>query len=148
MHVGVTATGVLEVYAKALENFAARRQCPLPCNLHELAELAIASDVTSERGRSESEVPLNGFPRAIHRRVKMLESLAFSEHLMLYHRQRGVAVKMIAREWFANPVSVWPARVLLRRLLPVSLVARVVRIKNRTQGVPPPVADFASIKKA
>jgi hypothetical protein len=70
----------------------------------------------------------------------MLESLAWSEHLILYHRQRAVALKMIMKEWARNPLSPLPARVLLRRFLPVSVVARVVKLKNRSRK---PVASYA-----
>ena len=132
MHVGVTAKGVLDVYAKAFETFAARRQCALPLNVREIAE-----EITSEKSPSaQAGIPLSGFPRSLHKRVKMLESLAFSEHLILYHRQRGVALKMVMREWMGNPFSPLPLRVLLRRLLPVSMVARVVKLKNRSRATP------------
>jgi len=148
MHVGVTATGVLNVYAKAFENFAARRQCSLPFDIREIAAATAARPLSSEGGGKESEVPLNGFPRAIHRRVKMLESLAFAEHLILYHQQRAVALKMIMREWLANPFSPLPLRVLLRRLLPVPMVARVVKLKNRSRVSAPLVASYPPRKKA
>jgi len=131
MHLGVTAKGVVNVYAKAFENFAARQQCALPFNVPKIAE-GMAARPSSSR---QSHV-LNGFPRAIHKRVKMLESLAFGEHLILYHRQRAVALKLIMREWVANPFSPLPLRVLLRRLLPVSMVARVVKLKNRSRSEP------------
>lgn len=148
MHVGVTAKGVLNVYAKAFENFSIRRQCSLPFDVHKIAEEVTGRPSSNKGGQKENEVPLNGFPQAIHRRVKMLESLAFGEHLVLYHKQRAVAMRMIMREWFANPFSPLPARVLLRRLLPGSIVAWVVRIKNRTRRPAPPLADYSSVKKA
>jgi glycosyltransferase involved in cell wall biosynthesis len=130
MHVEVTAKGVLNVYAKAFENFAARRQCPLPLDVHEIAKAEPMRDLSNENQKSD-DVPLSGFPQAIHRRIKMLESLAFAEHLILYHKQRTVALRMILREWLANPFSPLPLRVLLRRMLPVSMVSQVVKLKNR-----------------
>jgi glycosyltransferase involved in cell wall biosynthesis len=147
MHVGLTARGVVDVYAKAFENFAARRQCQVPVNVYKLAE-GVTGQQSSYQVVPNNEVPVNGFPRGIHRRVKMLEALAFGEHLILYHRQRTVALKMIMREWVANPLSPMPPRVLLRRLLPASVVARVVKIKNRSQNLPPSIADYATVKKA
>jgi glycosyltransferase involved in cell wall biosynthesis len=125
MEVSVTAKGVINVYAKAFENFAARRQSVLPLNVSEIVERNI-----DEHSVTKSAVPLNGFPRSIHKRVKMLESLAFAEHLILYHRQKWIALKMILREWSVNPLSPLPARVLLRRFLPRGVVSRVVKIKD------------------
>jgi glycosyltransferase involved in cell wall biosynthesis len=129
MQVSVTATGVLDVYAKAFENFAARRPCSFSFKVDEMPEGITARAIASTGGYFE--VPLNGFPQAIHKRVRMLENLAWSEHLILHHKQAGVAVKMILREWLSNPLSPMPLRVLLRRLLPVSVVARIVELKNR-----------------
>lgn len=139
IHVGVTATGVVDVYAKAFENFAIRQGCPAPLKVHELADGWPALGFSSLK--TSNDIPLNGFPPAIHRRVKMLESLAFGEHLILYHQQRGVALSMIMREWLANPFSPLPLRVLLRRLLPVSMVARVVKLKNGSRSAPERVAS-------
>ncbi|MBC8029383.1 MAG: glycosyltransferase family 4 protein [Pyrinomonadaceae bacterium] len=138
MHVGVTATGVVDVYAKAFENFAARRQCSVPLNVHAIAGAVAAQPLSA--AEMKNEIPLKGFPSAIHRRVRMLESLAFGEHLILYHKQRSVALRMIMREWRANPFSPLPLRVLLRRLLPVPMVARLVKLKNRSRSEPELVA--------
>ncbi|HWN11856.1 MAG TPA: glycosyltransferase family 4 protein [Pyrinomonadaceae bacterium] len=135
MHVGITATGVVDVYAKAFENFATRRRVVQAIDVHQIAREGAASDLSSA-----TEVPLNGLPRHLRRRVKMLESLAFSEHLVLYHNQRRVALGMIMREWLANPFSSMPLRVLLRRMLPVSMVARIVKLKNRSNSAPELVA--------
>ena len=139
MHVGLTATGVLEVYAKAFENFAARQHTTVPLDVKEIAANVAK---TSSSDDDTSGVPLNGFPPSIHRRVRMLEALAFCEHLILYHQQRMVALKMIMREWLANPLSAMPARVLLRRLLPVSMVARLVKLKNRSRQEPELIAHL------
>ncbi len=135
MHVGITATGVVDVYAKAFKNFATRRRVAQAIDVHQIAGEQAASDLSST-----SEVPLHGIPRPLRRRVKMLESLAFSEHLVLYHNQRRVALRMIMREWSANPLSSMPLRVLLRRMLPVSMVARIVKLKNRSNSTPELVA--------
>jgi len=145
MDVGVTATGVLNVYAKAFENFAARQQSAVPLNLHAIAQDVAAHGLSSPE--TSSEVPLRGFPRAIHRRVKMLESLAFGEHLILYHNQRSVALRMIMREWVANPLSPLPLRVLLRRLLPVPLVARIVKLMHRSRIAHQPIGDYSHGEK-
>jgi glycosyltransferase involved in cell wall biosynthesis len=143
MHVGLTALRVRDVYAKAFENFATRRNDLLSDKLQFVdasgsEPRAVATG--SARQIKTDEVPLAGFPVAIHRRVRMLEGLAWSEHLILYHRQRVVALKMIMKEWARNPLSPLPARVLLRRFLPVSVVARVVKLKNRSRK---PVASYA-----
>jgi glycosyltransferase involved in cell wall biosynthesis len=135
MHIGVTAPRVREVYARAFQNFAARRQGSLPPELYDTLLSHKLRFVADSKGTTPSttaeEIPLHGFPPALHRRVRMLESLAWSEHLILYHGQRGAALKMIAQEWLRNPLSALPARVLLRSFLPVSLVATVVNVKNR-----------------
>jgi glycosyltransferase involved in cell wall biosynthesis len=131
MHVGVTSKGVLEVYEKAFENFAARQQSPSPLDLRVIAK---GFENQASPHPAAAEVPLSGFPSSIHKRVRMLESLAFGEHLILYHRQTAVALKMIMREWVANPLSTLPLRVLLRRLLPVSMVAQVVKLKHRSRS--------------
>jgi glycosyltransferase involved in cell wall biosynthesis len=134
VHVGVTSRRVEEVYAKAFANFAARNRAPLALDVHEIADHAI--DTARVEDERDAPIPLNGFPVAIHRRVRMLETLAWSEHLILYHQQRAVAFKLIAKEWLRNPLSLQPARVLLRRLLPDSMVARVVKLKNRSRSTP------------
>ena len=143
MHVAVTSRRVADVYAKAFENFAARRQSSPSMDVK-----AIAANLSADHGPQPTtgEVPLNGFPTSIHRRVRMLETLAWSEHLVLYHRQRAVALKMITKEWLSNPLSPLPARVLLRRFLPVTFVARVVKLKDRFQG-PQLVANYSPTEK-
>jgi glycosyltransferase involved in cell wall biosynthesis len=141
MHIGVTALRVREVYAKALANFAVRHQLndiQLSSSEQLLAELpsdklqVVADSKQSTHMAEREEIPLHGFPADLHWRIRMLESLFWSEHLILYHRQRAVALKMIAREWCRNPLSALPPCVLLRRFLPVSLVAKVVKFKNRS----------------
>jgi glycosyltransferase involved in cell wall biosynthesis len=138
MHVGITCRRVREVYAMAFANFAAKNRVPLALDVHEIADHAI--DTARVEEEREAPIPLNGFPVAIQRRVRMLETLAWSEHLILYHQQRVVAFKLIAKEWLRNPLSLQPARVLLRRLLPDSMVARVVKLKNRSRSTPELVA--------
>jgi glycosyltransferase involved in cell wall biosynthesis len=128
MDVGITSRRVKEVYAKAFINFGARHQGQSTHRLHEFA----AQDTGCTPSKKAS-VPLNGFPVEIHRRVRMLEALAWSEHLLLYHHQRAMALKMIAKEWFRNPLSMQPGRVFLRRFLPSPVVGRVVKLKNRSR---------------
>ena len=138
MHVGVTAKGVLDVYAMAFKNFAARRQCSVPFDVHEMAKGVTVHPISGKEG----EVPLHGFPSTIHQRLRMLENLTWSESLMLYHKQPALAVRMILKEWQSNPLSSLPVRLLLRRLLPVSVVTRIVRLKNkRRQPVIQPNLD-------
>jgi glycosyltransferase involved in cell wall biosynthesis len=146
MHVGITSPGVRPVYERAFENFAKRRQLSVPVDIN-----AIAKGFAPARELDASvidSVPLAGFPVSLHRRIKMLETLAWSEHLILYHRQRAVAARMILKEWFRNPVSPLPLRVLLRRFLPVPFVARLVRIKNRSQVSPRFVTTYPPTNKA
>jgi glycosyltransferase involved in cell wall biosynthesis len=65
------------------------------------------------------------------KRVRMLEDLAWAEHLVLYQDQHGAALRFIARAWKENPLSLLPARVLLRRFLPAPLTRRVVSLKQK-----------------
>jgi glycosyltransferase involved in cell wall biosynthesis len=131
MHVGVTSQLVRDVYARAFETFAQRQPGSVTIDVRALAEQAASQPA------GQNVVPLNGFPTAIHKRVKMIESLAWSEHLVLYHRQRAVALQMIIREWMGHPLSLLPPRVLLRRFLPVSVVGRIVKAKHKTDGTAP-----------
>ena len=145
MHVAVTAPRVREVYARAFQNFAARRQRSLTLDVRELAASVSAVDRFAQE--QDNLVPLNGFPSKVHRRVRMLETLAWAEHLILYHQQRVVAVKLILQAWLANPFSLLPLRVLLRRLLPVSLVSCLVKLKNRSAGTAQLVANYSPTEK-
>ena len=145
MHVGVTTLGVQAVYDKAFESFRKRRQSgPVPGVAKIAADFTELEPPTSK----DAPVPLAGFPSSLHRRVAMLETLAWSEHLVLYHRQRALAASLILREWLRNPGSLLPARVFLRRFLPLSVVARVVKLKNRSQVAAPLVAGYPPTKKA
>lgn len=146
MHVGVTSLGVKHVYERAFQNFAERRQVAPAVDVSTIANAVATAPKPLPSG--DQVVPLAGFPAKLHRRVEMLETLAWSEHLVLYHRQRALAARMILREWFRNPVSPLPLRVLLRRFLPVSFVARLVRIKNRSQVSPHLVTTYPPTKKA
>ena len=145
MHVAVTAPLVREVYAWAFQNFTVRHQRSLTPNVRELAASVSVVDRVAEE--QDNLVPLKGFPSEVHRRVRMLETLAWSEHLILYHRQRAVALKLILQEWLANPLSLLPLRVLLRRLLPVSLVSGLVKLKNRSAGTAQLVASYSPTEK-
>jgi glycosyltransferase involved in cell wall biosynthesis len=130
MHVGITTQGVREVYAKALSVARARRSEPR-FDLNTLA--AGASEFEDGNTLARNEIPLNGFPHEIHARVRMLEAMAWSEHLILYHRQRTAALKLIARAWMTNPFSLLPPRVILRRFMPTRIVQKIVRLKNGPQ---------------
>lgn len=126
MDVGITTKAVREVYATAFENFSIRQNRALVLDVNQLSKIDQVPTV-----EQSMTVPLNGFPREIHERVRMLEALAWSEGLFQYHRQKTLALRIILREWLRHPLSPLPLRVLLRRLLPVSLVKRAVRFKNR-----------------
>jgi len=143
MHTAVTSQLVRDVYVKAFENFEQRS--------HRTSKVHIEALTASTRiGTSDKEevaVPLHGFPPAIHARVRMLESLCWAEHLLLYHQQRAVASKLILREWVRHPTSQLPPRVLLRRLLPASLVARIVRLKGGSPRLSPIIAKYSASEK-
>jgi glycosyltransferase involved in cell wall biosynthesis len=126
MHLAVTATRLRDVYEKAFERFNIRAKgvnAGLP-----------AYRTSTDAQLAATDVLLNGFPRAMHRRVEMLEALSWAEHLVLYQNQSRLAAKMIARECWRNPMSLVPPRVFLRRFLPVRLVATAVKLRRRSQG--------------
>ena len=145
MHVGVTTSGIKTVYEKAFENFGKRRQSAVGASAPEFADDLTKLEPPSSK---DAPVPLAGFPASLHKRVGMLETLAWSEHLVLYHRQRALAARLIVEQWLKNPASLMPARVFLRRFLPLCVVARVVMVKNRSQGSAPLVAGYPPTKKA
>jgi glycosyltransferase involved in cell wall biosynthesis len=126
MHAGITTQRVREVYQKALDA-ARKRLGEFHFALSEIDENASPADMTAEPAET---VPLHGFPFEIHPRVRMLEAMAWSEHLILYQQQRTVALKLILQQWIKNPLSLLAPRVLLRRFMPTSIVARIVRLKN------------------
>src|SRR5258708_20504625 len=63
-----------------------------------------ASETEDGSTFARNEIPLNGFPKEIHERVRMLEAMAWRDHLLLYHRQRTLAVKLTTRPWPTNPL--------------------------------------------
>lgn len=130
MHVGITATRVKDVYVRAVDNFAHRMRRPAPLDVDAIVN-AFAAEAPAEI-ESFDEVSLNGLPRELHKRVKMLEALIFAEYLLPSPKHRRVALKMIVHEWLANPLSSLPLRVLLRSTLPVSWVSRMVKFKNKS----------------
>ncbi|MDQ1637042.1 MAG: hypothetical protein QOF62_381 [Pyrinomonadaceae bacterium] len=140
MHVGITSLGIKEVYERALQNFATRRQIASTVNVGAIANRfgRAASELDAN---IVSSVPLEGVPVSLQRRVRMLEALAWSEHLFLYQRQRALAARMILREWVKSPASLLPVRVFLRCFLPVSFVKRVVKFRNRKHG---PLDSYAA----
>jgi glycosyltransferase involved in cell wall biosynthesis len=130
MHAGITTQRVREVYAKAL-TVAQTRLREQHFDVNPLDAGAFEGE---DRGTSaRNGVPLNGFPKEIHARVRMLESTTWSEHLILYHRQRAAALKLITRAWMKNPFSLLPPRVILRRFMPTPIVRKIVRLKNGAQ---------------
>jgi glycosyltransferase involved in cell wall biosynthesis len=137
MHVGITARGIRAVYEKALENFRERRPGRPVIKLSQLADNITTIHPSSY---NEAQVPLSGFPVFLHRRVTMLETLAWSEGLV-YHGQRALAARLILKEWRQNPGSFLPARMLLRRFLPDRVVAGIVKVKNRSRVSAPLAAS-------
>lgn len=124
MHVRITTKRVREIYARALHVARERRLTPDP---------DISLDAFESADRVTGELngnPLPGFPEELHARVKMIEAMAWSEHLILYHQQRTAALRLIARAWIANPLSLRPPRVILRRFMPTRIVRAIVRLKN------------------
>ncbi len=75
--------------------------------------------------------PLYGLPEAMRRRVTMMETLRWSEHLILSNAQASTALRLILGQWARNPLSPMPVRALLRRFLPPSVVAHVVSLRKR-----------------
>jgi hypothetical protein len=130
MHVGITAALVRDVYLKAMQRFACRTQRPVPLDVNAIVD---AHDAPSSPIENVDEVPLDGLPHELRKRVKMLEALLFAEFLLPDPQHRNVAVKMVLGEWLANPFSLLPPRVLLRRTLPISLVSRIVAFRNKSR---------------
>lgn len=129
MDVSITAPGIKDVYLTAVKNFGRRTGAPIESEINR-----IVSSIPGNRSAYNvggDEVPLNGFPRALHKRIRLMEVIVFAEHLLSDPHHRAVAVKMIAKEWAANPSSFLPLRVLLRGLLPYSWVSNVVKFKNK-----------------
>jgi hypothetical protein len=98
------------VYEKAKETFFSR-------NPQRSSRVRKSSLTDAERGRAE-----------------MLEALAWSENLVLYQNQRGAALKLIANAWRKHPFSPQPARVFLRRFLPLPVTKAIVNAKRRLRG--------------
>lgn len=133
MHVRLTMQCVPEVYAKA-SRVAQERLSTAPVSFS--LEPMVSQDL---RATEQNEVPLSGFPKELHARLRMLEALVWSEQLILYHRQRTVALKLILRQWLEHPFSLLPPRVILRRFIPRRIVQAVVRLKN---GSPPKLKEL------
>jgi hypothetical protein len=126
MHVGITSQRVRDVYAKAFDSARQR----LGKSDFELSDINESTSPAERAGETSAAIPLEGLPAELHARVRMLEALAWSEHLVLYHQQRAVALKLILQQWVKNPFSLQPPRVLLRRFMPDKVVSRIVRMKN------------------
>jgi hypothetical protein len=132
-----TSREVYRAYEIASRFFAER----VPPRRPILIVRSSSDDSDVARGATQAEPPLEGFPASLHRRIRMLESLAWAENLVLYQRQRAAALSFIWNAWRANPGSMLPVRTLLRRFLPVPFVKSVVRLKrtvrSRAQSLPP-----------
>jgi Glycosyltransferase len=110
------------VYDRATENFNARQS-------HDRESVRSAE----RRVMSSDGIRRDALTPAEERRVRMLESLAWSENLVLYQNQKGAALRMIAGAWKENPKSLEPPRVFLRRFLPDGLVKGIVGLKHRAK---------------
>lgn len=130
MDVSITMRQVCTLYSAAFKAFSARCGRPASQNIG----LSEGGQVNVPGWRDGESIPLEGFPPSIRRRVEMLETLAWSEHLVMYQNERAEALRLIARAWRSNPLSLLPPRVLLRRFMPANLVTGVVSIKHRVQS--------------
>ena len=115
---------VKPVYERAQQVFVARNPAPRAAVKTVSAVPAVTGDGVSRAGLTARE----------QRRAQMLESLAWSENLVLYQNQKGAALRLIWGSWRDNPSSLEPGRVLLRRFLPDAIVKSVVDIKRRLTG--------------
>jgi hypothetical protein len=139
MDVGITSVGVKNVYHRACQNFANRKQSSLVVDFDDLPN---GFGSLGEVGGNPADfVPLAGFRPSLHRRIKTMESLAWSEHLLLYQRQRAVATRIMLGQWLKNPASLLPLRMLLRSFLPAKLVKRIVEFRK---GKRPQLDSFAA----
>lgn len=127
MQVRITTQRVRQVYAQALR-VAQRRLITPP------GDIGLDTFEYPDRTTDEMNgIPLPGFPEELHARVRMIEAMAWSEHLVLYHQQRTAALKLITQAWMKNPWSLLPPRVILRRFMPTRIVQAVVRLKHGAQ---------------
>ena len=124
MHIGVTTPLVRNAYIKAFENFAKRTARPATVDLTDLN-----SDNGSVTAPTQTDL-LSGFPSGMRRHIHMLESLAWGEHLVLYQRQWATGMRIMMREWFRNPTSSRPLRMMLRTQLPGAIVTKTVELKK------------------
>ncbi len=125
MDVGITMPRVRDAYIGALKAFAERRKSDAT------KDVQLIADSVSQRKSTLTEIniPLNGIPLQLQCEVKILESLLWGENLMLYQHQKVVGLKIICREWLANPLSLLPPRILFRSLLPNPLVSKMISLK-------------------
>jgi glycosyltransferase involved in cell wall biosynthesis len=133
-----TAREVSRAYEIASRVFAER----VP--KHRPIEIPATPQQTAVRRSNRHEPPLEGIPASLRGRIRMLETLAWAENLVLYQQQRGAALSLIWSAWRANPGSLLPARTVLRRFLPVILVKHAVTFKRRMLSLgrtPPPSPD-------
>lgn len=139
MRIEITAPQILDAYAKAFDNYYARTSRAATVDVRAIA----AEPPRSMVRRPFEEVPLSGFPPAIRREVRIREALLWSENLIQYHGEPGMGLRMIVATWLRNPLSTLPLRALLRRFLPVPVVASAVALKRRLHAPSKAPADRA-----
>jgi hypothetical protein len=122
-----TSTEVYRAYEIASDFFASRMSGRRQFSIRRQS-LAAAATLTDDL---RTDPPLHGIPESRHRQLRMLESLAWAENLVLYQQQRAAALSLIWKAWRANPTSIQPPRILLRRFLPATVVRGVVGLKRR-----------------
>jgi glycosyltransferase involved in cell wall biosynthesis len=132
MDVRITAMGVIGAYRTAIENFA-KRTGQVVGSLDKGAAIATPR-LAATGSTTQSDVPLEGIPASLRRRVAMLETLVWAEHINLEPGHKLSALSLMARAWRRNPFSPEPLRRALRSFLPRFVVAGVVSAKKLIGG--------------
>lgn len=123
MHVDNTLKGVRTAYNLAFERFAQRTGGTLR-RIEPVPDESIADSDLDDNDA------LHALSRSEKKRVRALEALSWSEHLLIYQGQRRAAFRLILTAWLLQPLSAEPARTLLRRFLPVPVVRRLIALKH------------------
>jgi glycosyltransferase involved in cell wall biosynthesis len=124
MHVEKTVKRIVDLYAQAFENFCLRSKTKQLVDVYSMANKFHSVSLSEKE-----DVYMNSFPSKVLKKALMLEHLSWGEIIMDHGNQRE-GLKMIIKAWKVNPLSSQPYRILLRRLLPASIVFNVVRFKN------------------
>jgi hypothetical protein len=123
MDMANTLQGVREAYARACDNFNSRTGAGRALNFDPPAE--------STRGSYDKSLTrATALTPREKAHVELLETLGWTEHLLLVKGQKKEAFRLLAKAWMAEPTSIEPLRVFFRRYLPVGLVRRIVSAKH------------------